>query len=1168
MNKHTSGLNIAYWNINGLKSKERDKSDDEEFRTFTCSKDIVGIGETHLSKNKLFSFNEYTVKSIYRPRPAKACRDYGGISVLIKKRLQKGVVLIKQKEYHYLWVKVLKEFIHREKDLYICFTHIPHESSSYFGKINYDILNNLHMDIKNNCRNGDVILLGDFNGRVGNVSDWIAYDSDDYLPLHANYIPDKHIVSRNNHDNVVNDRGREIIDLCLASKIRILNGRTLGDLQGKYTYYNNGVSTIDYCLAHENIINDVCYFKVNDIIRGLSDHCSISVTVKAKIAESKHSIVQGIKTHKLPQKFKWDDKAHVAYCKAFNLPLIQKEVTLFLNNEQACITEDVVKRCTDIMVKTGKISLLQRKCVKRKNRGESKKWYDNELLNCRRELRKLGRTVGKGASSRKDIEDLRCAMKIYRHKCKSKYEQYRARLLSEVENIRSNKSKEAWKTLSKLKNDVESNDKENSIEPDSWYIHYRDLNKLKHKYYDLSKEYDKDIERLKSINTEVSETLNGIITPEEVIKSINEVKWGKSSGTDLILNDMLKAIKTQIEPMITKLFNIVLKQGKYPSQWGEGIITSLYKSGEQDDTNNYRGITITSCLGKLYNRIMNSRLYEYRQENKQGCREQIAYQKDSRTTDHIFVLQTLIDKYIKHKKPLFVCFVDMKKAFDSVLHQSILVKLLKAGINGNFYSIIQDMYKNTKLSAKVSSLDRTEYFKSEVGIRQGDNLSPNLFKIIMDELPHDLKSNTQCVPVTLNNKQVYLLMYADDIALFSETPQGLQTAIDITKEYGEKQGLEMNIKKTKVMCFTKKGIKSKHVFNLDGIDLEEVREYKYLGIHITSNGSLENVRSHLHDVAIKAMFKMSRYISNFHLSVKTCLHLFDSLISPILLYGCEISNIFNITKAIKEKEYRYLENIFAWQQEKLHLKFCRYTLGVNNKTANMAVLGELGRYPLFIKAAKQILKFHIRVRELSDNTLTKDAYLEMSEGGLNCTWISCIKFLLKKGGISNTEEDYSVNAVEQKLRSEFREFWKEKMFNDVRQGNQKNKLRTYREFKTIYEMEPYLEKIKEVKYRRALTKLRVSNHSLMIEKGRHQHLKVEQRLCTECKVVGDEEHFLTNCKLNETNREVLYFKIKEICKNFSSLNSKDKMVYMMSITDEEALKHIGKFVYDSFIIVG
>ena len=138
--------------------------------------------------------------------------------------------------------------------------------------------------------------------------------------------------------------------------------------------------------------------------------------------------------------------------------------------------------------------------------------------------------------------------------------------------------------------------------------------------------------------------------------------------------------------------------------------------------------------------------------------------KKCRTSDHIFIVKTLIDKYTSYKGgKLFTCFIDFKKAFDKVIHSGIKLKLLKQNITGLFYGVLKDMYNKSELSVKIGNYI-TPKFRSLIGVRQGDVLRPNLFKIFINDLPVIFESI--CDPVNLNGRKIDCLMYADDIVIF------------------------------------------------------------------------------------------------------------------------------------------------------------------------------------------------------------------------------------------------------------------------------------------------------------------------------------------------------------------------------------------------------------------
>ena len=113
------------------------------------------------------------------------------------------------------------------------------------------------------------------------------------------------------------------------------------------------------------------------------------------------------------------------------------------------------------------------------------------------------------------------------------------------------------------------------------------------------------------------------------------------------------------------MFNIVFKTGLIPKAWSEGIICTIYKNkGDPENPDNYRGITILSCFGKLFTSVLNNRLNIYLDSMNLLCEEQAGFRKNYSTIDHIFNLKCLIDLHLLGSKSLFCVFVDYKKAFE------------------------------------------------------------------------------------------------------------------------------------------------------------------------------------------------------------------------------------------------------------------------------------------------------------------------------------------------------------------------------------------------------------------------------------------------------------------------------------------------------------------------
>ena len=170
------------------------------------------------------------------------------------------------------------------------------------------------------------------------------------------------------------------------------------------------------------------------------------------------------------------------------------------------------------------------------------------------------------------------------------------------------------------------------------------------------------------------------------------------------------------------------------------IITPIFKSGSRSNPENYRGICVSSCLGKFFCSIMNNRLLHYCEKKNIIHPSQIGFRPGYRTSDHIFTLRTLVDKYA-HDLPrgkIYACFVDFKKAFDSIWHKGMLYKLLQVGIGSNFYRIIKDMYSKTQCSIKLD-LYMTKTFAYNRGVGKGCILSSALFNLFLNELPQLLE---------------------------------------------------------------------------------------------------------------------------------------------------------------------------------------------------------------------------------------------------------------------------------------------------------------------------------------------------------------------------------------------------------------------------------------------
>ncbi len=599
--------------------------------------------------------------------------------------------------------------------------------------------------------------------------------------------------------------------------------------------------------------------------------------------------------------------------------------------------------------------------------------------------------------------------------------------------------------------------------------------------------------------------------------------------------------------------------------WRYGYISPLYKKGDVHLASNYRGITVTSCLWKVFTSLLNSRLMGGLEENKCFSDFQFGFRAKKSTVDAAFVLRSVIDEYHSKNKKVFACFVDFKAAFDSVNRNALLFKLNKMGVGGKFLFCVKNMYSEMISCVKINQKLRTEFFDVPLGVRQGCSFSPTLFSCFVNDLPECLLSSAGFQPVSLGDQVIPCLMYADDLVILSESAAGLQCAINCVQKYCYDWQLTINTTKTQVLVFTKGGKVPKDLpvfqYGNDTV-LQVVKEYTYLGIIFCSSGLFNKAQLALAEKASRAYYSLRACFGNdIHRCVQMFLHLIDAIIVPIALYGCEVWLHKSVEKQEKTLSF-----------EKLNLQICKYVLGVNKNTTNYACLGELGRYPLWITAKHRLLGFWSRL--LVNEGLANTVYNSTLDANHPRAWNKSVRAVLDHTGFSwvfRAQIPLSKNdlrTVKNVLEAQFEQSWSSVITGRTRLSAQgSNKLRTYSLFKTLFQIETYLlsQEINGA-HMRALARFRTSNHTLAIEKGRHTipPTASHHRYCIQCNSgeVEDEIHFLLTCTKHAILRERLLNSIYIVNNNLQFLCKAD--LFEVLLSDTRFTTHLALFVKSAF----
>ncbi|KAL5264769.1 hypothetical protein ACHWQZ_G005741 [Mnemiopsis leidyi] len=297
--------------------------------------------------------------------------------------------------------------------------------------------------------------------------------------------------------------------------------------------------------------------------------------------------------------------------------------------------------------------------------------------------------------------------------------------------------------------------------------------------------------------------------------------------------------------------------------------------------------------------------------------------------------------------------------------------------------------------------------------------------------------------------------------------------------------------------------------------------------------------------ALRALYGLKGNIIKDALSHKSICILFDSLIKPILLYGCQVVGPHS-------KTIKYISNLSCESDptlalkyiandhyEKFHLKFIKWSLSVHSKSSNIGCWGETGRAPLIYEVCKLSMDFFTRAKD-SDNVLVSAAFQE--QANLDLPWYSNLSKLINKYQFqanlrANVKQSTLITHL---MKEEFVDNWKQAKADSP-------KLEFYNKIKSEFGPEKYLTLVRDPEARKSLTRFRISAHNLFIERGRYETPIIPRadRTCIFCSVnfgaksIEDEHHVLVGCPLYRTVKIKSGFYPSSDCALVDSLSNQD-----------------------------
>jgi hypothetical protein len=386
----------------------------------------------------------------------------------------------------------------------------------------------------------------------------------------------------------------------------------------------------------------------------------------------------------------------------------------------------------------------------------------------------------------------------------------------------------------------------------------------------------------------------------EVLEAVKSFKNGKAPGPDFAMTaEVLKNGGRFIIDQLHLICKLVYQENRAPSQWTSSLIIPLPKKGNLQLMTNYRGISLMSIAAKVYNRVLLNRIRtpidSILRKNQAGFRT------GRSCIQQIHILRRIIDGATGGTLPLYITFIDFKKAFDSIDRDMMFAILRHYGVPEKIVKAIRVLYDNSTSRIYIDG-QHSEPFNITTGVLQGDVLAPFLFIIVIDYITKrsaadfgyithkgnsaDVSGRTVRNGTRRVERKVNELAFADDLALLENNQQRAQEQLDALRREGASVGLEYNNKKIVQVIINSPADATLQPLFIDNDPVAIDSDFKYLGSYIVSTEKDIRARIALSSAAftkLKPILTSRTGKPNNTLKIR----LFNAACISILLYGCE-----------------------------------------------------------------------------------------------------------------------------------------------------------------------------------------------------------------------------------------------------------------------------------------
>lgn len=550
---------------------------------------------------------------------------------------------------------------------------------------------------------------------------------------------------------------------------------------------------------------------------------------------------------------------------------------------------------------------------------------------------------------------------------------------------------------------------------DRWAEHF---NNVLNRPADIN---DEAIARLPQV--EINKNLDTLPTVDEVRKAVKQLSCGKAPGPDAIPAEVYKAGGPVMMQKMTVLFQSMWKQGQVPQQLKDASIVHIYKrKGNRQSCDNHRGISLLSIAGKILARVLLNRLLQHLEQGLLP-ESQCGFRAERGTADMIFAARQLQEKCQEQHSDLFVTFVDLTKAFDTVSREGLWKIMEKFGCPSKFITIVRQFHDGMVVKV-LDDGDESEAFPVTNGVKQGCVLAPTLFSMVFSAMLTDAFHNYEeginvryrtdgrlfnlrrLQAVTKVRETVIRdLLFADDCALNASTEQEMQREMDCFSQACDNFGLTISTKKTEVMYQPAPGKPYQEPrITVKGQNLQAADNFTYLGSILSR---AVNIDAEVNNRIAKASAAFGRLRENVWerrgLSLTTKLKVYCAVVLTTLLYASETWTVYS--RHAKQLNHFHLSCL----RRLLHIRW-------QDKVPDTEILERAGLCSVYTLLLKAQARWAGHVVRMPDSRLPKQLlYGELcqgkrSVGGQKKRYKDCLKASLKGLGVDiNTWETLALD---------------------------------------------------------------------------------------------------------------------------------------------------------------